>query len=156
MAIHIRRASEQDANAVYEVHSRAIREVCSSHYSQRDIEAWAGRLFPGAHREAICARAFFVAAEADEVLGFGQLMETAEVEAVYVHPAALRRRIGSRLLAELERQARAAGIASIHLDASLNSVAFYAHAGFRHEGPARHSLGESRDIACVRMRRELR
>src|SRR5437763_10850538 len=102
MPIQIRRAVLEDAGGVYDVHSRAIREVCCSHYSRADVDAWAGRLFPGAHRDAIASREFFVALEANSILGFGQLnVDSSEVEAVYVHPTALRRGIGSQLLATL-------------------------------------------------------
>ncbi len=56
--IAVRRAVEADLGAICEVHTRAIREVCSSHYAPAEIEAWAGRLFPGVHGESIRSREF--------------------------------------------------------------------------------------------------
>src|SRR5258706_863137 len=154
--IAVRRAVEADLGAICEVHPRAIREVCSSHHAPAEIEAWAGRLFPGVHGESIRSREFFVAVEGSSTLGFGQLnLATAEVQGVYVHPAAVRRGVGSLLVAELERRARSAGLQRLHLDASLNSVSFYRYAGFQIDGDTKHAFGEIA-IACVRMSKELR
>jgi len=157
MMIQIRRAEEADLGGICEAHTRAIREVCSSHYTPAEIEAWAGRLFPGVHGEAIRSNEFFVAVEGSSILGFGQLnLETEEVRGVYVHPAAVRRGVGSLLVAELERRARSAGLLKLHLDASLNSVSFYRHAGFQIDGHATHSFSGEVEIACVRMSKDLR
>lgn len=156
MTIQIRRAETADADGVYEVHSRSIREICRSHYSEADIDAWAGRLFPGVHVDAMSSHEFFVAVEANLILGFGQLdIKTGEIEAIYVHPMAVSRGLGSRILGRLEEQALSAGLSSLRLDASLNSVGFYEHAGFRREAETTHVMRSGVEIACVRMSKAL-
>ena len=155
--IEIRRAEEADLAGICEAHTRAVREVCSSHYTPAEIEAWAGRLFPGVHGEAVRSREFFVAVEGNSILGFGQLnLETGEVQGVYVHPAAVRRGVGSLLVAKLEQQARSAGLLKLHLDASLNSVTFYRHAGFQIDANTTHSFSGGVEIACICMSKQLR
>ncbi len=148
----IRKARLEDDEAIWRVHTSAIRELCKGHYTPEEIEAWAGRLVVGIHRPAITLRDFLVA-ELDGILvGFGQLdQRTGEVEAVYVDPTATRRGVGSALLRELEARARAAGLQALHLDASLNSVRFYESAGYQCLRAARHALTSSTDIACIVM-----
>lgn len=154
--VTVRRAREDDADELFDVHIRSIREVCSSHYSERETQAWAGRLFPGAHLPGIRSHDFFVAEDAEGLVGFSELVaEESEVRAVYVHPRALRAGVGSALLYAVEDAARAAGLSSLRLSASLNAVPFYQHAGYRIEYDSSLALNREVSIVCVEMRKEL-
>ena len=77
------------------------------------------------------------------------------MEAVYVHPRAVRRGVGARLLRTLEEIARAAGLSTLHLKSTLNAVTFYQRAGFRIEAQATHRISPDVELACVGMRKEL-
>ena len=69
----------------------AIRQLCASHYTPSEIEAWAGPLQPDWYRNVIGERELFVAVEGDTIIGFGQLnLDTADIDAIYVHPSASR------------------------------------------------------------------
>jgi putative acetyltransferase len=152
----VRRARDEDAQAVFEVHTRAIREVCASHYSAAEVEAWASRRPAGSHVTAIRSREFFVATDDAGVVGFAQLdPDSGEVEAVYVHPRAVRRGAGTRLLLTLEEVARVRGLSMLRLKSTLNAVPFYQRAGFRVEAPAKHRISPELELACVAMRKEL-
>jgi putative acetyltransferase len=152
----VRRAHEEDAPVIFEVHTCSIREICVSRYSAAEVEAWAGRLRPGSHLRAIRSREFFVATDDTGIAGFGQLdLGAGEVEAVYVHPRALRRGVGARLLRTLEEVARAAGLSELHLKSTLNAVTFYQRAGFRIEAQATHRISPDVELACVEMRKDL-
>jgi GNAT superfamily N-acetyltransferase len=110
----IRRAQDEDTQAIFEVHTRAILEVCATRYSASHVEAWVNRLPSGSHLWAIRSREFLVAVEDSRIVGFGQLdRDTGEIEAIYVHPHSLRQGIGSLLLRALEKAARAAGLSSL-------------------------------------------
>jgi GNAT superfamily N-acetyltransferase len=75
------------------------------------------------------------------VVGYGRLSRAdGVVEAIYVDPAFARRGIGAALFAALEDDARARGLPGLTLEASLNSVPFYAAMGCRERGPDRHGL----------------
>lgn len=153
----IRPAREADLAGICEAHVRAIRETCARFYDPAEIAAWAGRLYPGVHREAIAAHDFLVAVDGERVVGFGQLdAATGEVVGCYVHPEVGRGGVASRLLAGLEARARELGLARLHLDASLNAVAFYRGAGFVGGGESRHALTGGVEIACVPMTKTLR
>ncbi|MBE9167031.1 GNAT family N-acetyltransferase [Pleurocapsales cyanobacterium LEGE 06147] len=117
----IRRAKQEDKESIWQVHTEAIRELCKSHYTQQQIQAWTSFLNPKNYREVIETKEFFVAEDDKSIVGFGQLdSETGEVEAVYVSPKIVRRGLGKSILQTLEDVARKKGLKSLHLSSSLN------------------------------------
>ena len=152
----IRPAKQTDRPQILEVHTSAIRELCAQHYTAAEIAAWSGRPQEGSYERVIRERKFLVAADADVVVGFGQLdVVTGEVEAIYVRPSAARSGVGSRLLSELENVARDLSLGELFLDSSLNAVPFYERAGFRSTERRVHRVDAAVEIACVRMLKNL-
>jgi putative acetyltransferase len=152
----VRPAEDADLPGIHEVHVRSIRELARGHYSADEVEAWAGRLPPGIHAQALREHVCEVAVDDSGVLGFAEVdVARGEVRAVYVHPAAARRGVGTLLLARVEERARAAGLTRLVLDASLNAVPFYEHGGFTSDRPATHALEGGGAIRCVRMSKQL-
>ncbi len=134
MNIEIRPATAEDRNALWQVHTQAIRQSAKSHYDAAQIEAWAGRLTPEGYRPPDT----YVIAEAEDgsVVGFGELnLQATEIKAVFVDPKFGRRGIGSHLLKALEDLAKRQGLTTLVLDASLNAVKFYERAGYRQAEP---------------------
>jgi putative acetyltransferase len=157
MSFSVRRARREDDGAISRMHVASIRELCCAHYRPEEIEAWAAPRGIDFYVKAIERKEFYVAEDGGEVIGFGTLnVEGGEVEAVYVHPAAIRRGVGLKLLRTLEERARESGLKSLHLCASLNAVGFYERAGFRRERDTSHRLADGVEIACVLMSKELR
>ena len=76
--ITIRRATKEDCGSVWRIHIRAIKEICSSHYTQDEIHAWSKVLKPARYKKAINRGAFFVAVDGDVIVGFGNLNKTVE------------------------------------------------------------------------------
>lgn len=157
MAFSVRRARREDDEAIGRMHLAAIRELCREHYRPEEIEAWAAPRGINYYVEAIEGKEFYVAEDDGKIIGFGTLnMASGEVEAVYVHPAAIRRGVGLKLVRTLEGVAREAGLKSLHLCASLNAIEFYEHAGFEKLHETSHRLANGVEIACVLMSKELR
>ena len=151
----IRRAGQEDKEAIWRVHGRAIRETCAGHYSREVIEIWAGRLRPEKYAEAIDRYDFFVAEEDGVVVGFGELgRETGAVQGLYVSPDVKGRGVGRELLRTLEERARAYGLKSLSLTSSLNAVPFYERAGFRAVEELTETIGPGVERASVRMFKE--
>lgn len=152
----IRRATQEDKEAVWRVHGRAIRETCAGHYSQEVIQTWAGRLRPEKYAEAIDLYDFFVAEEDGVVVGFGELgREDGAIQGLYVSPDVKGRGAGWKLLSTLEERARAYGLRSLSLTSSLNAVPFYERAGFKAVGELTETIGPGVERASVRMFKEL-
>jgi GNAT superfamily N-acetyltransferase len=66
-----------------------------------------------------------------ELLGTGAIVGD-HIVAVFVHPEHQRHGIGTSVMEDLERAARAAGHHSVHLDVSLPSRPFYESRGYTH------------------------
>lgn len=156
LTLKIRRATDDDRQAIHMVHVRAIREVCSRSYSASQIASWAGLLSPDSYGAVVRERFLVVAEGADGIAGFGQLDEkSGEVEAVYVLPGLQGKGIGGALLHSLEDAARAARLGKLHLSATLNAVSFYERSGYVGEGPIVHRLATGVELQCLRMSKEL-
>ena len=141
MSIKIRPATTEDRQALWQVHTEAIRQTARSHYDAAQIEAWAGHLTPeGYHPDPDC---FFVAETEGSVVGFGELnLKAGEIEAVFVAQDYGRRGIGRQILQALEEVAAQRGLTHLVLDASLNAVAFYKVMGYRQKEPTVQVYGK--------------
>ena len=152
----IRRARQEDKEAIWRVHGRAIRGTCAGHYPAEVIELWAGRLRPEKYAGAIDKYEFFVAEEGGVVVGFGELgPEAGAIQGLYVSPEVKGRGVGWKLLCTLEERARAYGLKSLRLTSSLNAVPFYERAGFRAVEELTETIGPGVERASVRMFKEL-
>jgi putative acetyltransferase len=152
MKIQVRKATREDAGAVWEVHTAAIRQGCGKHYTAGEVEAWAGSLKPSVYQEGMQTRTFLVAEEDSRIVGFAKLdTATGEVEAVYVAPDRARRGVGRRLLSALEDAAVKAGVPHLVLASSLNAVPFYVRCGFQALEKSGHRLPDGTVLDCVWM-----
>ena len=142
MNIKIRPATIEDRQALWQVHTQAIRQSATSHYDPIQIEAWAGRLTPEGKTPN---PEVFIAAEADSagIIGFGEInIQAGEIEAVFVAPEYGRRGVGRQILQALEALAAQHSLSNLVLDASLNAVEFYERAGYRQEQPTVRVYGK--------------
>lgn len=153
----VRRATEEDVEAVGHVHRRSIRGISGESYPPDVIEAWAEPRSPEHYLKAVRAKEFFVAEdEGGRIVGFGVLnVESREIEAVYVGPEASRRGVGLQIMRALEERAGAAGLDSLRLNASLNGVPFYERAGYERREEGTYRLANGVEIACVLMTKRL-
>jgi putative acetyltransferase len=150
--VKIRPAGHDDGEAIWRIHTAAVRVLCAGWYSCEQIGVWTGRLAPGSYRAALDRCEIVVAERDGEMVGFGQIdVMRAEIEAVYVLPDAIRSGVGSALLAHLEDVARGHGLQRLALCASLNAEAFYARRGYRARGRENHPLTTAMAVDCIRM-----
>ncbi|ERG89736.1 MAG: sortase related acyltransferase [halophilic archaeon J07HX5] len=139
MAVSIRVATPNDAERIRDVHLRSIEELGGQAYSETQVEAWAHDRDPGEY-PIETETTHVLVAEDDAVLGFGwlrydagehlQALVDGEIVAVYVHPSAARRGVGSQLYSALEAEADRRGLELLGLWASLNAVPFYKTHGY--------------------------
>lgn len=95
--------------------------------------------------ELIARNQVFVAAEGGRILGFATIVphegDDAELDGIFVEPSAWRRGIGTALLRQIEREARAWGANRLHVTAGANAEGFYAANGFTRTGEQRMTFG---------------
>lgn len=155
-SIIIRHAVPEDADSIWHVRTRAIRELCRHSYSDKEIAAWASSRVPPSFADVILNTEFFVAENESEIIGHAFLdPSTGEIAAVFVSPDYVRTGIGSRLLTRLEQRAQAMGLASLWLSATLNATEFYNAAGYVEIEPSQFHHPDGFTLACVKMRKRL-
>lgn len=152
----IRRAEENDCDAIAKVHTRSIRGLCSPFYRSEEIAAWVGLRNPDSYREVTRTRVVFVAEQDGEVVGFSQFdPDKGELEALYVLPEAGGGGLGAALLSRQEEEAFQRGSERMGLSSTLNAESFYARHGYRSLGPAKHQIPGGFVLDCVRMEKKL-
>ncbi|XRD81733.1 GNAT family N-acetyltransferase [Dyella halodurans] len=154
--MRIRKANLDDAPGIFALRREAILAQCRGHYPPRDLEIWTS----GAMSEAFARRVeelFYVVDVDARMAGCGMIdLSTGKIDAVFVRPEYMRRGVGRAIMDHLEHLALRAGLAKLHLEATLNAAPFYLALGFQPEGDKlyRSSLGVS--LACVSMSKPLR
>ncbi len=152
----IRAATESDIPAIWGVHSSAISGTCQTHYSDEVIRAWVERLKPESYRAVVKRAMVLLAEDADRPVGFGQIdLAKAEIQAVYVEPAAQSRGVGATLLKALEEVAVQHRLPRITLKATLNAEQFYAARGWRTTAHEVNKITEQIGVECVEMEKVL-
>ena len=102
-----------------------------SAYSEEQVLMWASYPASGEDfRERLARGGVLVTKVAGEVVAFGQLEPADHVAFLYCKGAFARRGLASALYAQMEAQARAAGVVSMHTEASRISRAFFEKHGF--------------------------
>jgi putative acetyltransferase len=157
----VRPMRPDEARRFLEIHHAAVRDLAAAYYPASVIEAWAPLSIQS---KAIAAQRAnrdgdirLVAEVNGEVVGIGVLdVNTSELQACYVAPAAARQGVGSAIVREIERVATERGLTELHLASSLNAEPFYAALGYAVEGRNEFVLGSGVPMAAVQMRKRLR
>ncbi len=159
--VNIRPAIVADAIAIIDLHFTAVHQSASSFYPAEVLNTWSTQ--PDETRYDHIRRAlekgeelFVVAEDASGVIGFGSIVPLLqELRAVYVHPRAGRRGVGSAILRCLEQLALDRGVLQLQMDASINAEAFYRRAGYEILERGVHRLRSGREMACLKMKKSL-
>jgi GNAT superfamily N-acetyltransferase len=134
--MEIRRATADDAERAALVLRRSIAELC--HADHRDdaptLAAWLRNKTAESVRRWVANQHLFVAAEGDAILGVAALSPTGEITLNYVSPDARFRGVSKALIARLEEEATALGLATITLQSTATARKFYAACGYADAG----------------------
>jgi N-acetylglutamate synthase-like GNAT family acetyltransferase len=152
----IRKAHRQDAQVILGLHAESVRKTCAHDYSSRQIEAWLSRQTLSRYEQRIEKGGMYVCLdETGDIVGFGDRTGP-EIHALYVHPAAQGRGVGSHLLAQMERDAEEEGWDAIEATSTLTALAFYHAHGYADVENRKWPSGAADALDAVRVRRTLR
>lgn len=153
--MNIRDATPDDAESIWDIHVRSVRELCSADYTPSQIQAWAGHRTVEDYRERIKSGPFYVAEIDGKLVGYARFRpSTNELCSIFVDPDHARQGIGTALLREVCEGGVRRGLTHFWLDASLTAVPFYESGGFVREQDTVHAFSGV-DLECVRMTRRL-
>ena len=130
-AIDLRRGTPNDVVTVARLFRDTVRSVNRKDYSDAHIDAWAPYEVDLDHwRQVIENSHFLVAVSGGMVVGFANLDGQDYVDQLFVHKDLLRKRIATRLLEEIEREAKRRGAQRIWTQSSITAKKFFERQGF--------------------------
>jgi putative acetyltransferase len=159
--LNIRPAIVADAKAIIDLHFAAVHQSASGFYPPEVLNSWSTQPDETRYEHIRGSiekgeELLVVAEDASGVIGFGSIVPLSqELRAVYVHPRAGRRGVGSAILSRLEQLALDRGVLQLQLDASINAEAFYTRAGYEVLERGFHRLRSGREMACLKMKKSL-
>ncbi|MBQ1049747.1 GNAT family N-acetyltransferase [Micromonospora sp. C51] len=124
----VRLFRQDDASAVAELIERCLREVNSRDYPAELIERMCAHFTAERLAQLAMERQVFVA-EWDEVVGTVS-RDGNKVFTMFVHPGAIGRGVGRRLIGHVEELAAADGFDHIETGASITGHSFYHRLGY--------------------------
>jgi N-acetylglutamate synthase-like GNAT family acetyltransferase len=145
-----------DLDVIAELQEISIMALGTPVYGEDRARAWA-RLGYQFRHDLLGEGGFWVAEEEGRLLGVGgwspdgMEADLAWIRYLFVHPEAIRRGIGRRLVERAERSARAAGRSRLRVWSSLNAVGFYRAVGFLPERRARWPVRTGVELDYVLM-----
>jgi GNAT superfamily N-acetyltransferase len=150
--MEIRRATADDAEAACQVLRRSIAELCAADHrgDAGTLAAWLANKTPENLRRWTANQRLFVAAEDGAILGVAALSLAGEVTLNYVSPDARFRGVSKALVARLEEEAAALGLATLTLSSTATARRFYAAAGYAEAGPPVPGFGITRGFPMVK------
>jgi putative acetyltransferase len=159
MSVAVREMRPEDARAFLEIHHAAIRGLAAKDYPCSVIDVWARPVTDAVFERFLTNRdqEIRLMADVDEhPVGIGALVvATAELRACYVSPSAVRRGVGSAIVAYIEHLARDHGLDHLHLESSITAEPFYAALGYVAEDRGEVLIAPDVPMAAVRMRKRL-
>ncbi len=147
MAIKIRSAVEDDAEAISEVIIAALRATNAKDYSQAVIEQVEKSFSPSAVAALIAQRMVFVALADNRIVGTASLDDQV-VRTVFVRPQLHGQGIGRQLVNTVEQTAKRLGVEILSVPSSVTAERFYQKLGYSAVRETFH--GEERTIVMER------
>jgi N-acetylglutamate synthase-like GNAT family acetyltransferase len=143
----LRAANDGDAEAISQVILSALRETNAKDYPAAIIARLEKNFSAAAVLDSMHKQQVFVAVSGRRIVATASL-DGKVVRAVFVSPDAQGQGLGRRLMAEIEKTARGAGVTTLVVQSSVTAEMFYAKLGF---AAVRDSYyGEERTIIMER------
>ena len=134
----IRRAHDDDADALHRLSLDAIAGSAAAHYDDRQRAAWSARRTPAGHRRMVRETTTFVAVAGAGLAGFVSValhpvagLHPGEVDQLFVDPRHGGRGVARLLLDAVAAAAAEAGITELSTHASWRAVPVFEALGYR-------------------------
>jgi len=131
LVIELRRGRADDALTIARLFRDTVHAVNRQDYSEAHLDAWAPYQVDLEHwRGVIDASYFMVAVSGGMVVGFANLDGEDYVDQLFVHKDLLRKRIATKLIEEIEREAKRRGAQRLWTQSSITARKFFERQGF--------------------------
>ncbi|MCR4538514.1 GNAT family N-acetyltransferase [Pseudomonas sp. 18.1.10] len=153
--LEIKPATQEDAQAAFDIRLLAIRSHCIGAYTHEQMMAWTrGSAADGYN--VLMDKPFYLGWVQGEPVVTGMLdLDNNEVGALFVLPEFAGRGYGKAMLDHLEHLARQRAIETVVLDATLNAASFYRACGYVGDEQAVYHSPSGLVLACIPMTKRL-
>ncbi|WP_312686351.1 GNAT family N-acetyltransferase [Kosakonia sp.] len=156
--MHIRRATTEEAESLWQIRNVAIRHGCQGVYAPEVIAAWTPDTMPEGYRSEVARFPFYVAVDANnQPVASGYLdLGARSIEAIFTLPQWGGKGLATQIIAVLKEEARQRDFTRLTLSATPNACTFYQKRGFTviQEAFHRSAMAKS-DLRCFEMVCEL-
>jgi putative acetyltransferase len=126
-----RRGRADDALTIARLFRDTVHAVNRHDYSEAHLDAWAPYQVDLEHWRAVIDGSYLmVAISGGMVVGFANLDGDDYVDQLFVHKDLLRKRIATKLMEEIEREAKRRGAARLWTQSSITARKFFERQGF--------------------------
>ena len=131
VVIELRRGRADDALTIARLFRDTVHAVNRHDYSAAHLDAWAPYQVDLEHWRAVIDGSYLmVAVSGGMVVGFANLDGDDYVDQLFVHKDLLRKRIGTKLIEEIEREAKRRSAARLWTQSSITARKFFERQGF--------------------------
>ena len=130
--LEVRRMRPGDIHQIHEIHTQAVRQVCSKFLSGDTVEAWLYGRTPEGYltAEKEHGEMFWVAQDTSADLAGYASWHKDHLISLFVRPSLQRRGIGQALFDACEAEALRDGFEFRRIKSTLNAQSFYERLGF--------------------------
>lgn len=128
----IRRFDIRDTKQIINLFRETILTVNIGDYSEKQVEVWANSITNAEVWEKRLEESFtYVAVIDKQIVGFGNLNKKSEVDLIYIHKDYQRQGIASKLLAQIEKNAKLMCLTEMFTEASITAKPFFELQGYK-------------------------
>lgn len=128
--MQIRLFEPQDAEQIALLFHETVRQINLQDYSQEQVIAWSPDDIYFRNWEKICSSRFTYVAQADKILGFGELEANGHIDCFYVHYQHQHQGIGTKIYQAIETKASELNLNCLFTEASITAKPFFTNRGF--------------------------
>jgi putative acetyltransferase len=129
--VELRRGRADDALTIARLFRDTVHAVNRQDYSEAHLDAWAPYQVDLEHWRVVIESSYFmVAVSGGMVVGFANLDGDDYVDQLFIHKDLLRKRIGTKLVEEIEREAKRRDAARLWTQSSITARKFFERRGF--------------------------
>ena len=128
----IRRFDIRDTKQIINLFRETILTVNLGDYSEKQVEVWANSITNAEVWKKRLEESFtYVAVIDKQIVGFGNLNKKSEVNLIYIHKDYQRQGIASKLLAQIEKNAKSMFLTEMFTEASITAKPFFELQGYK-------------------------
>lgn len=130
--IFLREYQPEDVQALASIYYHTIHKINSEHYTQEQVNAWAPlkSLETTGWREKFLKTHPIIATTREKIVGFVEFEKSGHIDCFYCHHEWVKKGVGSLLMKEILKRAKANDIPIIFAEVSITARPFFIKWGF--------------------------